>query len=92
MTMLLARLVHYGFGLYNLGLLAYVLCTWFAHPAADGLRSWLSRWYEPLLAPIRRWIPSPQFGCTAVDLSPLVLYIGLGLLKSAILSLLVPPF
>ena len=91
MTILLARLVYFGIGIYNLGLLAYVLCTWFAHPAAYRLRSWFARWYEPLLVPIRRWIPVPQFAHVAMDLSPLVLFIGLGLLKSAILSLL-PPF
>lgn len=92
MILLLAKIIHYGFGIYNLGLLAYVLCSWFAHPAAHAVRAWLARWYEPLLAPVRRWIPAPQLGYASVDLSPVVLFIGLAMLKSALLSLLLPPF
>ena len=89
---LVARIIHYIFSLYTLGLLVYVVCSWFAHPDAYRFRLWLSRWYEPLLAPIRRAIPSPRFGCTAFDLSPILLFIGLSLVKGLLLSLLVPPF
>lgn len=89
---LLARLVHYLFSIYALGLLAYVACSWIAHPDAHRLRLWLSRWYEPLLAPIRRAIPAPRLGCTAIDLSPILLFIGLSLAKGLLLSLLAPPF
>lgn len=92
MTMLLAKVVHYGFVLYNLGLLVYVLCSWFANPTAHAVRSWLARWYEPLLAPIRRLIPASQFGHVSMDLSPILLFLGLALLRSALLSMLLPPF
>jgi uncharacterized protein YggT (Ycf19 family) len=90
--MLLAKIIHYSFSLYSLGLLAYVLCSWFAHPMAYAVRSWLARWYEPILEPIRTRIPAPQFGYVSMDLSPVLLFVGLALLKSIILSLLLPPF
>jgi YggT family protein len=90
--MFVARVIHYAFSIYTLGLLAYVVCSWIVHPAAQALRLRLSRWYEPLLAPIRRVIPPPRFACTAVDLSPIILFIGLSLVKGLLLSLLVPAF
>ena len=90
--MLLARLIHYGFSIYELGLLVYVFCAWVAHPAAHRLRMGLARWYEPVLAPIRGFIPLPHIGRAAVDFSPVILFIALSLLKNAVLSLLVPPF
>ena len=88
----LARIIHYVISIYELGLLAYVLSSWIAHPLAHRLRQWLSRWYEPLLAPIRRVIPAPRFGYTAIDLSPLLLFLGLSLIRGLLISLLVPPF
>lgn len=90
--MFVARIIHYAFSIYELGLLAYVVCSWIADPDAHRFRMWFSRWYEPLLAPIRRAIPSPRLGCTAIDLSPILLFIGLSLAKGLILSLFIPPF
>jgi uncharacterized protein YggT (Ycf19 family) len=91
-VMVLVRLIHYAFSIYALGLMAYVVCSWLVHPDANRLRLWLSRWYDPLLTPIRRVIPAPRFGYTAIDLSPVVLFIGLSLAKGLLLSLLIPPF
>ena len=90
--MLIARITHYAFSLYELGLVAYIICSWIAHPTAHAVRLWLARWYEPLLVPIRRLVPAPRFGYTAIDFSPVILFIALALLKSLIISLLVPPF
>jgi len=92
MAMLLARAIHVGFSIYELGLLAYVFSGWVAHPAAHRLRLRLARWYEPALAPIRNFIPFPQIGHAAIDLSPIILFIALSMLKNAVLSLLVPAF
>lgn len=90
--MLIARVIHYAFSVYELGLLAYVVCSWSAHPSAQRFRLWLARWYEPVLLSIRRLIPALRLGYTAVDLSPIILFIGLSLVKGLLLSLLVPPF
>lgn len=90
--MFVARIIHYAFSLCELGLLAYVLCSWIAHPTAHALRAWLARWYEPLLIPIRRLVPALRFGYSAMDLSPIILFVGLNLVRVALLSLLIPPF
>lgn len=90
--LLLATIVHYAFGVFALGLLTYVVCSWIDLASARRLRLWLARWYEPFLAPLRRAIPAPMIGHSAVDLSPLLLYIMVVILKRLILSLLLPPF
>lgn len=92
MTIFLARVVYFGFSIYELGLLAYVLCGWVAHPAAHRLRMRLARGYEPVLAPIRGFIPSPRIGAASIDFSPVILFIALSLLRNAVLALLMPPF
>ena len=92
MRMLLARWIHYGFSIYECGLLAYVLSGWVAHPTARRARLWLSRWYEPVLEPIRNLLPMPRIGRAAVDFSPIILFIVLSLFKNAVLSMLMPPF
>jgi len=90
--MFIARIIHYMFSFYELGLLVYVLCSWIAHPSAQRFRLWLARWYEPVLLSIRRFMPTLRFGYTALDLSPIVLFIGLSIVKGLLLSLLVPRF
>jgi len=81
------NLLDFAFGLYELGLVAYILCSWIIHPAAYTVRQWLAPAYEPVLAPIRRWIRAPVIGGTAIDLSPIVLWIGLGLLRRLVFAL-----
>ena len=78
---MLARLLDFTLGLYELGLFAYIFCSWIMHPTAYGMRRWLAPAYEPLLSPIRRWVPAPRLGNTAIDLSPIVLLIALGLAR-----------
>lgn len=87
----IAVILHYAFSLYELGLLAYVICSWIAHPTAFVIRRGLAPWYEPLLSIIRRKIPAPRLGATAIDISPMVLYFGLGLIKHVVFSLLIIP-
>ena len=48
------------------------------------LREWVFRLTEPLLAPIRRLLPSSG----GVDFSPMVLLIGIWLLRSILLGIL----
>lgn len=47
------------------------------------LREWVFRLTEPLLAPIRRLLPSSG----GIDLSPMILLIGLWLLRSLLRTL-----
>ncbi len=81
-------MLDFAFGLYELGLLAYILSSWIMHPAAFGLRRLLAPAYEPLLAPIRRWVRAPSLGGTVIDLSPIILWIGLGVVQRMIFAIL----
>ncbi|MDF7808846.1 YggT family protein [Pontiellaceae bacterium B12219] len=85
--MFLFRLLNFGLGLYELGLFIYILCSWIVHPVSVNIRRGLARAYEPVLTPIRRWVPAPRFGGVAFDLSPIILLIVLGLLRRILFAL-----
>ena len=44
----------------------------------------LNRMVEPMLAPIRRVVPPVRMGGTSLDLSPLILIIGIQILASVL--------
>jgi uncharacterized protein YggT (Ycf19 family) len=88
----LATIIHYACNIYQLGLVVYVVCSWIDHPSADTVRDYLARWFEPVLGPIRRTIPAIRTGYQQIDLSPIILFIGIAVLRSLLLSLLLPPF
>lgn len=81
------KLVDSVFGIYELGLLIYILTSWILHPLSVRVRYWLAPLYEPLLTPIRQRILTPFFGRLAIDLSPLVLLIGLAIIRRIVLSI-----
>ncbi len=85
---MLLGLVNLVLNLYELGLLAYVLCAWIAHPAAHALRLRLAALYEPALVPIRRWLVAPRIGGTLIDLSPLFLYFAVGAVRWLVVAIL----
>jgi YggT family protein len=68
--------------LYLLALLARIVLSWFPATggALDGVQRFLFRITEPVLAPIRAILPPVRIGAMALDLSPIVLFIGLQLL------------
>lgn len=88
----LAAIIHYACSFYQLALVIYVVSSWIDHPSAETVRSHLARWFEPLLQPIRRSVPEVRIGYQRLDLSPILLFVGVALMKSLLLSLLVPPF
>ena len=71
----------------SLGLLVWIVLSYvvafgripFDHPIRR-IYEFLSRLIEPILRPIRAVIPPVRLGGAAVDLSPLILIIGLQLL------------
>ncbi|HEY5653589.1 MAG TPA: YggT family protein [Pontiella sp.] len=87
-----ARFVHYAFTFYELGLLAYVLSGWIIHPTARRIHYTVGRWYEPLLIKIRAFSPAPRIGLTVLDISPVILFVLIALVRNVLISLLVPPF
>jgi YggT family protein len=73
--------------LYLLALFARILLSWFPVSPGGAMASVVSFLYsitEPVLGPLRRAIPPVRFGAAAIDLSPLIVLIGLQLLMSSI--------
>jgi YggT family protein len=73
--------------LYILVVFARILLDWVRVPSehvVGKVRSVLATVVDPVLIPLRRIIPPVRMGGAALDLSPLVLLIGLSILLSAI--------
>jgi YggT family protein len=73
--------------LYTLVVFARILLEWVRvpsdHPVGKA-RSVLATIVDPVLIPLRRIIPPVRMGGAALDLSPLILLIGLTILSNAI--------
>lgn len=73
--------------LYILVVFARILLDWIRVPSehvVGRVRSALAVVVDPVLTPLRRILPPVRMGGAALDLSPLVLLIGLSILSSAI--------
>jgi len=73
--------------LYELVVFARIIIDWFRvpfdHPVAK-LRDALALVVDPVLRPLRKVLPPLRMGGMAIDLSPLVLLIGLSLLSGIV--------
>ncbi len=70
-------------GLYTWVVIAWVVFSWVPNPP-EGLRPvvrGVASLVEPVVAPIRRVLPPLRFGGVALDLSALVLLLGLNVLR-----------
>ncbi len=85
---MLVRLVDLLFDIYILGLIVFAVSSWVQHPQAFKLRAWLRPFYEPALAPIRNLLGTMNLGGAGLDFSPLVLILGLAVLRTVVISLL----
>ncbi len=73
--------------IYSLIVIVRVLTTWFPGALSLSLRRFLERATEPVLAPIRRGLT--RLGSTGtLDLSPLILLLGIHLARSVLVRLL----
>ncbi len=73
--------------IYTLILLAAIVLSWFRVPSdhpIGGIQRGLRAVTEPVLAPIRNVLPPVSLGGAGLDLSPLVLFLGLNLLQGII--------
>ncbi len=73
--------------LYILVVFARILLEWIRVPGdhpVGRIRSALAVIVDPVLSPLRRIIPPVRLSGAALDLSPLVLLIGLSILQRAI--------
>jgi uncharacterized protein YggT (Ycf19 family) len=82
------RLLRTLFSLYSLCLIARTFLEIFLGPY-HSVVVFLRAITEPVLAPIRRYIPAVQAGSTSWDLSPMVALILLWLLERVLILLLV---
>ena len=74
--------------LYVFAVFARVLFSWI--PLAPEspvmvVRTWLVRITEPVMGPLRRALPAVRLGRVALDLSPIVLIIGLQIVVAGFL-------
>lgn len=74
--------------LYVFAIVARVLFSWI--PLAPDspvmvVRTWLVRITEPVMGPLRRALPAVRLGNVALDLSPIVLIIGLQVVVAGML-------
>ncbi len=72
---------------YLIVMFARIILSWFPINAGSGLASVYGFLYsitEPVLGPIRRVIPPLGMGGMGLDLSPLVVFFGISILRSAI--------
>ncbi|MGZ0230587.1 MAG: YggT family protein [Acidimicrobiales bacterium] len=74
-------------GLYVLIIFASLILSWFPtdpQSPVGKIRSFLWRLTDPLFRPLRSVIPPVRIGSGAMDLSPLIVLIGLQVLRAAI--------
>ena len=72
---------------YLIVMFARIILSWFPIEPGSGLASVYGFLYaltEPVLGPIRRVIPPLGMGGMGLDLSPLVVFFGITILRSAI--------
>lgn len=72
---------------YQLVVLATILVSWFPIEPGSALESVaraLRSATDPVLGPLRRTIPALQVGGFAIDLSPIILLIGLQILQAVL--------
>lgn len=83
MTVFLRQFVDILFGVLWLAIMARVLLSWLPNLPANPITQFVYDITEPLLAPLRRWIP-PLGGM--IDLSPMVAMLLLYLLQQIMRS------
>jgi len=82
-------IVSFALQMYAYVLLLYVIFSWVPNPP-EALRPFIlgvARLVEPLVMPLRRVLPPLRLGMVALDLSIIVLLIGVQLLLSVTRSL-----
>ena len=68
-------------------LIVRVLASFFPIPPSGPIRSLVSLVYtltEPVLRPLRNVIPPVRMGAVGFDLSPIIVFVALGILQRAI--------
>lgn len=85
--MIVLTILCYAASIYRLVIFAAIIISWFPIEPGSGLervREVLWNLTEPVLGPLRRAIPPLRLGSFALDLSPIIVLIGLTILQSII--------
>lgn len=72
---------------YTLIILVRIVLTWFPldpDGAMATVAGFLFMITDPVLGPLRRALPAVRLGSVSLDLSPIIVLVGLGILQSAI--------
>lgn len=72
---------------YTLAVFARVLLSWFPinpHGKMAAVAGFFYVVTDPVINPVRRWLPALRLGGLALDLSPIIVIIGLRLLRGFI--------
>jgi YggT family protein len=75
--------------LYELILIVRLLSSWFPPPVSGPLRTAYHLVYdvtEPVLRPVRRLIPPIRLGMMAMDLSPILVFVVIGVIQQRVLA------
>ena len=83
MTNIFASLIQIAYYAIFILILARVILSWVTIGPYE-LRQWVFRLTEPMLAPIRRVLPSSS----GMDFSPMILLIGIYILRQILMGLL----
>jgi YggT family protein len=82
-----ARLICTLLQLYFIALFARIILSWFPiqpGTAMASINQFLHRITEPVLGPIRRLLPPVRLGSMGLDLSPMLVLLGIIVLQGAL--------
>jgi len=79
-------LIDFLFRILTLALLVRVVLSWIPHDPYNEIIQWVYRLTDPLVRPFQQLIPSLGMG---IDLSPLLAFFALSLLRKLIIWLLI---
>jgi len=86
----MCSLTYIVFRLFYYSLFAWIILSWvqipYDHPIGQ-IKSFLNKYFEKILYPIRSRVPVLRLGVAGIDLSPLILIIGFQFLQPYVLRI-----
>ncbi len=80
----LSRITHVILNIYIWVIFAHVILSWIRTPSLYKVRLVLYRLTEPVLAPIRRFVPPYKFG--GLDISPIIAFVLIFLIDTVVVN------
>jgi uncharacterized protein YggT (Ycf19 family) len=78
------------FRIFYYSLFAWIILSWiqvpYDHPIGQ-IKSYLDKYFEKILSPIRNRVPVLRVGMAGIDLSPLILIVGFNFLQPYVLRI-----